>query len=111
HVLWELDRALTENYPGEPPRPSGRQPFTRDDAVAYVSGAGFWKELRVKAGRDWTGPSLTAKVRERVRTYEDDVPSSAWVRTFSGKEVVRELRGTFRELTRGSGDSAATFDV
>jgi hypothetical protein len=108
HALSKIDRELTANFPPAPRAPE--QPFTLVDAIAHVNDPKFLGGLRTSIKVSWTEAAITALVTDSETLYAREVGSGKWVETFSGKEIVRHLRGRFTRLA-GKGATPAQSDI
>lgn len=104
-ALHEIDLGLTESFPALL-APNEQRPLTLDGAVALVCDRTFWSGLRKKLNENWTDTALRDLVRQHNNTYRGEVESGLWVSSFSGKEVVQHLRGTFAKLGTNNVDLA-----
>ncbi len=98
-VLREVSLGLTEHFPPSPSIPSVQTPFGLPDAIAHVQATKFWSGLRYGLNVRWASGSLSTSVAQRDCLYTSEAQNGKWIDTFSGKEVFRHLRGSFKRLS------------
>ncbi len=108
HALTKIDHELKANFPAAPRAPE--QPFTLADAIAHVNNTTFFRGLRMSIKASWTESAITDLVTNGEKFYAGEVGSGKWVETFSGKEILRHLRGRFA-LLAGKGSSSAKIEA
>ncbi len=97
-IVWEIDGALTANFPCVPPPGQG---FTEAQAVQCLSDKTYWKALKEAVNQKWDGTGIAKEVAQKSSAYKGDLESGRWAQTFCGKELCQQLRGTFSRLGRG----------
>lgn len=104
-VLHNLQRDATAHFPPDPPLDLANQ----DDAVDYITSADYWKNHN-EALRTWVPKYVKERIAEVSEEYRRDLGNGRWVKTFSGKEILRHIR---TQIDNGNpkGSTAAENDA
>ena len=90
---YEVFGAVSAYFPGEPAAVAMDQQAATDHLV----NSNYWREHR-QALATYTAPYLAQRVTEIGADYDAHLASGEWVRSFSGKEIFRRVRGEIRGL-------------
>ena len=106
HVLYDFRAAMTASFPSDPDLPD--PVFDRSQAIRHVNASGF-RQNHNMACHTWTPGYIEAELDKWKASYEADIGSGAWLKTFSGKELFRRVRSTAN--LKAEGKTAAEKDA
>lgn len=106
-VLFELRR----DRPGFPPDPPIAAVASLDSARAWLGAQKYPEKNEQWVGRVWMFKQLATILGDRHETYANDVAGSAWLTTFSGKELFRHVRASYRWRAAVECDEDLAFEV
>jgi len=109
-VRYDLFGAVSAYFPAHPAVPSSGAPMDRQAAVAHLNRSNYRKE-HATVLRTWNEAYIEQQIDEWAASYEADLASGEWVRSFSGKEIFRYVRSQVKSLARlAKGKTAAEND-
>jgi hypothetical protein len=113
-ILYEVYLAFTAKFPSPAPAPPAAEaPGDEGAAADHLLSSQFWKEHRRLLDHRWTDADVRRRVRELGASYRAHLAGDDWLRSFSGKEILRFLRSHVPGLRRaagGTGLSATQHD-